>query len=107
MERFRDWKREAFGSDYDIVVHYSKHYEHFLEEKLGATGEGLHQKITSVQNKIDVKTIKKLRYIATIRNKLIHDKNCTKLDDRKTFLQTCKEVNQLLDAQTKKGCTIQ
>lgn len=78
---------------YQTVIEKTKKIESILEKKYGAEGRGLHEKCTNVENKIDLKVIKKIRLIATIRNKLIHEDDF-KLDDNdlKRFLETCEYV---------------
>ncbi|KAH9261127.1 hypothetical protein BASA81_000831 [Batrachochytrium salamandrivorans] len=58
--------------DLTLVIVSSKHLEKLLEEKFDAEGKGLHEKITSAKHlPEDLK--RKLRRIATIRNKLVHE----------------------------------
>ena len=47
--------------------------ETVLEEDYGATGKGLHEKATSVESDLPADCLRKIRYIATIRNKAVHD----------------------------------
>lgn len=58
--------------DLTLVIVSSKHLEKLLEDKFGAEGKGLHEKITTAQHlPEDLK--RKLRRVATIRNKLVHE----------------------------------
>ncbi|MGL4611785.1 MAG: hypothetical protein ACRCYY_19260 [Trueperaceae bacterium] len=57
----------------EIVVDYSKHLEHILEKNFGAQGRGLHSKISSVEHLLPDKLVKQLRFLASIRNKVVHD----------------------------------
>ncbi len=54
------------------IIKKTKKLETILT-KMGATGKGLHEKVSSIEHRIDKKTIKPLRYIATIRNKAVHE----------------------------------
>jgi len=57
---------------YESVIKKSKRIEAQLQA-IGAEGRGLHQKATSVEAKLNKSTLKAIRYIATIRNKLLHE----------------------------------
>lgn len=67
--------------------------------KLGATGKGLHEKATSIENALDEQTIKKIRFIASIRNKAVHVDDFhlpeTTLDG---YMTACDEVDDELNA---------
>jgi hypothetical protein len=59
--------------DLSLVIFSSKQLEALLETKFGGTGKGLHEKITSSRDLPE--TLKrKLRRVATIRNKLVHER---------------------------------
>jgi len=83
-------------SDIDLVVRSSKHIEASLARLFGATGKGLHEKVSSVENKLSSSMAKQIRYIATIRNKIIHDENYNRIDDRKAFKSAVKRVKAAL-----------
>ena len=84
-------------SDIEVVIKYTKRLETILEDRFGATGRGLHEKITCVGGKLPPDTVKKLRYIATIRNKLMHDDSYKQIDDRKEFISACKMVEKAIE----------
>jgi hypothetical protein len=54
------------------ILDYSTKVETLLK-KLGATGKGVHEKLNSIQFKISPPMVKKIRRIATIRNKAVHE----------------------------------
>ena len=58
--------------DISLVIVSSKQLESLLEQDFGATGKGLHEKISSVEE-IPLDLQRKLRKIATIRNRLVHE----------------------------------
>lgn len=58
-----------------IAVKASKKLESKLSQLLNADGKGLHEKISSVESKLPNSLIKKLRYIASVRNKVVHEDN--------------------------------
>lgn len=64
-------------SDIEIAVKGSKLIEGLLEQKLGATGKGLHSKLTSVENSISASMVSKIRYIASTRNAVVHETDAT------------------------------
>lgn len=82
----------------------SKKAEHLLEKNYDAYGHGLHEKLSSVEGKISPALVKKLRYVATIRNKLIHEYDY-ELEDSKEFHNAAKqaitELEQFTDQLTK------
>lgn len=60
-------------SQYETVFKYSRELETLLEQHWGASGQGLHSKVTSVQHRLPAAVIRKLRFVATVRNHLAHE----------------------------------
>jgi hypothetical protein len=85
-------------NDYELAITRTKELEALLEAGLGATGKGLHEKVTSVQDRLPAPLVKKLRFVATIRNKLVHDAGYQRLDDRDGFARACDEAKRELQA---------
>lgn len=83
-------------SDIECVVLNSKKLEHLLETRMNATGRGLHEMTSSVSRQLDMATIKKLRFIASVRNGIVHDFGNDELKDREGFEAACAEVEQTL-----------
>ena len=83
-------------SDIDLAVKSSKKIESTLQRVLGAQGKGLHEKVSSVENSISTALVKRIRYIASIRNKLIHDESVKKISDRPAFKAAVKHVSKEL-----------
>ena len=81
----------------ETAVKYSKRFESILEKQYGATGKGLHEKLSSVEGKLPQDIIKTLRWIATIRNNAVHEDGfeIQNLDD---FIKTCERVLTQLDS---------
>lgn len=77
------------------VASISKKIETLLKDNFHkVNGKGLHDKITCVERQLENKLIKKLRYIATIRNKTIHE------DDffpESKFINTARETVKELE----------
>lgn len=60
----------------ESILKYTKQIESILETK-GATGRGLHGKLSSIEYKFPSMIVKKVRKIATIRNKVMHESSFT------------------------------
>ena len=103
-----------YKNDFELVIRATKDLEHLLETGFGApSGKtvGLHDKITATQNShgLSQETVKKLRYLVTIRNKLVHDHDFNRLPDRAHFAKSYdlveKELRDKLKG-TSSGCVI-
>jgi hypothetical protein len=102
------------NNDYEFVIKASKELEYILEHDFGATGKGLHEKISSAQSRGELGTsssnnasqrqlVKDMRYLATIRNKLIHERGFDAIPDRSTFQETfTRSVDELAQLLVKK-----
>ena len=74
------------SNDFEAVIRTSKNLEHILERDFGATdGNGLHQKVSETEEYWDQDTIRAMRYLATIRNKLVHEIDFNAIPDRARF----------------------
>ncbi len=82
-------------SDIEKVVTRTRRIEKLLRVQYHADGKGLHQLVTSCEERLPHDVISKLRYIATIRNRIVHE-DSFKLDDRKQFLSVCDECEKEL-----------
>ena len=78
-------------SSIETAVRYSKEIESLLEDNFGAMGRGLHQKISSVEHLFPAATVKQIRYVATLRNKAVHEAGF-EFDDPDRFITTCEAV---------------
>lgn len=77
----------------EAVLQRTKRLERLLEEKYQAVGKGLHEKTTSVEHQLDAATVKKLRFIASVRNRLMHEDDYSyERSEESRFLETCDEV---------------
>lgn len=95
-------------SDYELVIKGTKALEAQLEQ-LGASGRGLHEKVSSVEGKLPAPLVKRLRFVATVRNKLVHEDSYDALDDREGWVQACNACYAELQAMvappaSKSGC---
>ncbi len=97
-------------SDIELAITRTKALESLLEQALGATGKGLHEKVSSVQGRLALPLVKKLRFVATVRNKIVHESDYQQIDDRDAFVRACDEAEAELRAMfappqvINKGC---
>jgi hypothetical protein len=82
-------------SDIEKVVNRTRKIERLLRTQYHADGKGLHQLVTSCEERLPHDVISKLRYIATIRNKVVHEDGY-KLESRNEFLSVCDECEKEL-----------
>lgn len=75
-------------SDIEQVVIRTRKLEALLKEQYHAEGQGLHQLITSCERRLPHELIPTLRYIATVRNKLLHEDGYVLDDSRQFFKQS-------------------
>lgn len=71
--------------DLERVIRCSKRFEAALTRRYGAQGRGLHEKISDAEARLDPDLVRDLRFIATIRNKLVHEEGYDRIDDRAAF----------------------
>ncbi len=83
-------------SEIECVVHYSKKIETMLEKNFNATGKGLHEKLNSANNYLPTSELNKLRWIATMRNKVVHEDGFH-LEDRDRFETEARSVIKFLE----------
>lgn len=74
------------ANDFQLVIEASKELEHLLEREFAATGKGLHEKISTATPQLAPPTVKALRYVASVRNALVHDYSVTRLENRALFV---------------------
>ncbi|KDO27879.1 hypothetical protein SPRG_07151 [Saprolegnia parasitica CBS 223.65] len=90
------------NNDYELVIKCSKELEFILEHDFSATGRGLHEKISSATS-LPPELARQMRYLATIRNKLIHERGFDAIPDRANFIakfeQSAKELETIVKAR--------
>mmetsp|Transcript_32252 Transcript_32252/g.67240 ORF Transcript_32252/g.67240 Transcript_32252/m.67240 type:complete len:136 (+) Transcript_32252:100-507(+) len=82
---------QSISNDYELVIKASKELEYILESEFQSSGRGLHEKITAAQQQHlqqHPQVIKDMRFLATIRNKLIHERGFDVIPNRKAFITT-------------------
>lgn len=60
------------ASSTSLALDASAAIEILLENRYAATGRGLHEKLSSAEGQIDELTVKRIRYIASARNAVVH-----------------------------------
>lgn len=86
-------------SDIDLAIRRSKRLEARLRRNYGVSGRGLHELIDAAKarNALPIPLVKRLRFIATVRNKVVHDLEYRKIDDRRGFIEACDKAERELD----------
>ena len=89
----------SFANDYERVIRASKELE-WLLELLGASGRGLHEKLSSIQLHLPPSLVRQIRYVATIRNRIIHERGFDNIPDPSSFNlfyeRSCQELHGLM-----------
>jgi len=88
---------------YELVITTSKELESLLETEFGATGRGLHERITSVQSQLTPALVKRMRYLATLRNKVVHGEQLPNLDGYEPAFEQSKAELQNIIARRRAG----
>lgn len=85
-------------SQIETVIRASKQLEQLLEQHYGASGRGLHEKTSSIEDQLDSDTVRRLRKIATLRNKVVHED--FEIDDLTDFQCDAQGLAQQLQPKT-------
>ena len=103
-------------NDFELVVRATKELEWLLETHFGApSGKqvGLHDKISAARlpngRSLSEKTVRRMRYLVTIRNSLVHDRDVNAIPDRSNFVKGWREVEAELKDHVPKqssGCVV-
>lgn len=72
-----------------VAIDIARQLETVLET-MGATGKGLHERTTSVEAKLPAALVRKLRFVASVRNKIVHEDELLPDDDFAEFVETGK-----------------
>lgn len=84
-------------SQIETAVTLSRNLESLLAEKFHATGKGLHEKVSSVETALPADLVKQLRFIATMRNSVVHESNFH-IPDLPAFVAAADTASQRLHA---------
>jgi hypothetical protein len=88
-----------YTNDFELIVRAAKELEELLEKHFGAPDgkdQGLHDKISAARVKgapLPEPLVRKLRYLVTIRNKLIHEYDFNSIPERAAFVKSFDEVH--------------
>lgn len=85
----KEEKIEVFESQ---VVKRSKTIERLLEQNYGAVGKGIFEKAKSVEDRLESAIFNKLRFIAAVRNKVVHEEGYVFDGRQDDYLSTCDGV---------------
>jgi len=83
----------------DLAVTRSQRLEKRLERDFGATGKGLHQKVSDVEADLPADLVRRLRLVATVRNKVVHES--ARMDDKPRFVDAAESAERELIAIVK------
>lgn len=89
-------------SDIELAVTTARRLETLLETRFGASGRGLHEKLTSVQTSLSPDALRNGRYVATMRNKVVHE-DAFSLPDRDRFLRSAQAFENALGGPARTG----
>lgn len=94
-------KNNVSTNDYELVITSCKQIDVLLMplavRPIEHVNPGLHERISAAE--LPPVLEKQLRYLATVRNSLVHDIRITKLDDRDGFVNAFLSVRQQLSAR--------
>jgi hypothetical protein len=89
-------------SDIDLAVTRSQRLEQLLEQDFGATGRGLHEKVSSIADSMPQDLVRKLRLVATVRNKVVHESG--RIEDKSRFLDAADAAErELIKIRNRRG----
>lgn len=74
------------------VVKRSKTIERLLEQNYGAVGKGMFEKAKSVEDRLESGIFNKLKFIAAVRNKVVHQEGYVFDGRQDDYLSTCDGV---------------
>ena len=80
----------------DNLIRSSSNIENLLEEK-GAVGKGLHEKVSSIESDLPESSVKSIRFIASIRNQLVHE-GPVSFEKKRDYLEACQRVERDLNS---------
>jgi hypothetical protein len=92
-------------SDIELAVTTARRLESLLETRFGASGRGLHEKLASVEATLPHEVLRDGRYVATMRNKVVHEDSFS-LPDRDRFLRCAQAFEKALGAKAKSGFSL-
>ena len=107
-----------YKNDFELVIRATKDLEYLLDTGFHTPcgkNIGLHDKITLAQQShgLSLETVNRLRYLVTLRNKMVHDHEFNSLPDRTQFAMSYDSVEKELkeklaacDSSSSSSCII-
>ena len=93
-------------NDFELAIRSSKELEHLLETEFRASGKGLHEKISSASAVFPADLERNMRYLATIRNKLVHEHGFDAIPDRQRFIAnfetSAKQLKEIVEERRRR-----
>lgn len=83
-------------SSIESVIKGARRIEGVLEKDFGAEGKGLHEKLSSVESKLPQELQRRIRWIATMRNKTVHEEGFEP-DSIEDFNRACEDIVEKLN----------
>jgi hypothetical protein len=93
------------ASDIELAVTTARRLESLLESRFGASGRGLHEKLASVEATLPPEVLRDGRYVATMRNKVVHEDSFS-LPDRDRFLRCAQAFEKAVGGGVKSGIPV-
>ena len=87
-------------SDIELAVATARRLESLLESRFGASGRGLHEKLASVEARLPPEALRDGRYVATMRNKVVHE-DAFSLPDRDRFQRCARAFEKAIGGSPK------
>lgn len=91
-------------SDFKSIIDAVKRIETTLIGQFGAEGRGLHEKLSSVEERIPPNLQRTIRYLATVRNKAMHEDGY-EIEDPAVYVQQATQVHTQLLALASQRAT--
>lgn len=78
-------------TDYKTLLQSFKKIENVLEQRFGAAGRGMHEKVLSVEHLLPQELVRRVRRIAYLRNKALHEDGF-EIHDEASLLRRCNAI---------------
>ncbi len=77
-------------SDIEVIEIRTRRLEQLLKQQYHAEGQGMHQLITSCEDRLPHDVVQQLRFIATVKNKSVYQ-NSFRFDNKSDFIDVCND----------------
>lgn len=77
-------------TDLELANENCRRLQKLLDRYWASRGRTLHAKLTSVETQLPKHLVRRMRFVATVHNRLRRDRTYTSLDDRTGFLEACR-----------------